>query len=859
MAAFWPADGLAIPPGNVLPYDPLLPLQEGGLSESALAPDGSILLRGDFTGINGVARPGVALLSPDGLVDKSFVPESAAISGPPQPVPFMPWPPLPPGSSLLALTNGTWIHSFPGHALAYRPEGTLDARYAFLNACDGDASVLFETGAALYFLRYSAEGRALKGYRNDTFERLPLNVDETWPVPAVGAAPATDGRLWVLGQEPIEGSPWLYWNLPPYHLFRVAADGEIDPTFDTVELPANRGYRIEPRVDGGFRLIHWYEPWPVLWPMSSYRSYAIDLYDANGVWERSRSAHLPQGVPLLLAEEASGALLHNLVEEHDGQRVYFLVRILADGSPDPDFRIPLEALSLHLLPDGRIHHSHVRRILPDGTPDPSWEPPQLLTDPAFDVLGMFADGGILIRQNKTPLDPSIHPLMSLDASLEPDGLFLPPPDLPAALSYHLTGDREAVLVVLRGIHEFPGGTRTRILRLNRDGSVDPDSPRHVPGSGFSVWVPDGEPIHAPYTGPFHVHPLPDGRMLVRYVLHEQPVPRFVLYRLLSDGSTDPDFSYTSAQHWMTSAFVLSDGRFLVHNNLHAQNGALIETFSFPSHGTPITELPDGRVALRFSDENNIPQLALWDLDDGMDPAFHTGFHAGTAIRHVWPLPDDSLMVEGHLNLSSGSRHLVRLYPDGRFDPTFMPPMPARTLPWTTGLWSVVRSGQLVSASFAHRARDTRISSASHMPDQDALLVAGDFTHLGETPRRGLALLSLHRVNAFTEWLEVLFAGSIPDTPEEYLEDYATGGDPFTPARPRTFRPVPDAVRTMWTPLNPDAADVEIEFEVSTDLEHWRTALPGEILSSPDPRGMRLSLSENFPSLFMRIRYRIAPE
>ena len=44
----------------------------GKVSAFALGPDGSILVGGDFTNLNGTAKSGLARLQPDGTVDSSF-------------------------------------------------------------------------------------------------------------------------------------------------------------------------------------------------------------------------------------------------------------------------------------------------------------------------------------------------------------------------------------------------------------------------------------------------------------------------------------------------------------------------------------------------------------------------------------------------------------------------------------------------------------------------------------------------------------------------------------------------------------------------------------------------------------------
>ncbi len=844
----------AIPPGGVLPDAPELAMARGTLSGSAVAPDGTVLLRGDFTHVNGIPRPGLAKLLPNGRLDAVFEPEAVAISGPDLPSGVIMLG-TPVSEPLVPLSDGTWVHSFPSHPLAYRPDGTRDLRYSFLSGHTGAPEILFETDSILYMFRGHPDGRRLEAYRRGTFERLPMADPASWPQPAVQAVPAADGRLWVLGREELDGSGPILWSQPPYVLFRVDADGALDPSFPPREFSRDRGYRILPRAGGAFRLIHWDDSWIRLWPSTPRTCYEIEAYDDSGALIHAYSRCDPFG-SLLLAEESDGSLLLKNTEIRDGQIFHELVRIHPDGTEDPDFRVALDVPVLHLLPDGRIHHSHVRRILPNGTPDPTWQAPDLATDPAATVLGTFADGGILIHRDLAPDGPAEHPLIVLDSSFQPDPAFQPPLDLPAAQSYQFTRDRQSLLVPLRGIHDFPDGTQTRILRLRRDGTIDPDSPRYLPRDG-SVWaIPGMEPVYSTYIGSFHVAPLPGGAMLVHYMLPDREVPSPVWQRLLSDGTPDPAFAFAGERRWFSGLFALDDGSFLLGQQLFAPDGSLRGTMDFPPHSTPMLELPDGRLVLRYFRDNNAQQLALWDLDSGVDPGFQSDFLDGTRINQVVPLPGDAWLVEGRLSVAGGFRRMVRLHADGRVDPTFVAPHFSRTLPWTTGLWNVVQGGEFVSAAFANRRRDARLNSLTVLPDFNALLVAGDFTHLDSHPRTGLGLLSLRRLETFQEWRECLLPGMPEEEAARHLEDYAAGADPSDPARPRGFQASPEAGREFRLFLNPDAADVAIDFDVSDDLRDWRSPLPGELTATEDPRGLRLGLTDAGPALFLRTRYRI---
>ncbi len=845
--ASWPGDVLAAAPVDVAAL--------GRIAGSAVAADGSVLLQGDFTRVDGIERPGLAKLLADGRLDTTFQPEAVAISGAAA-LPGIMIFGTPASGSFVVLHDGTWVWSALGHPLAYRPNGTLDPRYAFLSGEHGAGDILFETDTSLFLFREHPEGRRLEAFLRDTFEPQPLNALGSWPKPAIHVVPAADGGLWVCGGDAYDPLILGGWLRPPLVLFRVGGDGERDPLFTPRELGTGREYQMESRRDGGFRLVHWNAQWLGFTPVPSARCCVIDDYDAHGVLIASRTMCIPWGIPLLLAEEADGSLIHNVAEMHDGQYVHALVRCWPDGARDPDFRVPLEAFTLQLLPDGRIHHSHIRRVLSDGSPDPAWQPPAFTADPAVTAVGVFADGGILVNRHHLAGNPAPSSLIVLDADLQPDPLFNPPADLPAALSYHMAHDRMSVLVALRGIYEFPDETRTRILRLGRDGAVDPDSPRYLPLDGTIFFVsPDHDPVLTVYSGPFNLHALTGGAMLVHYMLPDREVPSFVLARLLADGTPDPAFSFSGGMGMLPAIFVLSDGSFIVNKNHFAPDGTSLGGLDFPQYGTPMAELPGGRIALRYYAQN-IQQLAIWDFESGVDPNFRTAFLDGTWIHQVIPLPDGAWIVKGNLRIPAGSRSLVRLYGDGRIDPTFIEPVASRTLPAFTGLLSVVRSGVLVEATHENRMRPARMDPLELRDHPHALLVAGDFTELNEQPRAGLGLVSLQHVDTFHAWREHLLEGGDEEDASEHLEDYATGVDPADATRALGWHGSSGVSRAFFLSLNPHATDVAIEWEASADLISWREVLPGELEISPEPHRLRVDLPGAAPFRFLRVRYRL---
>lgn len=84
-----------------------------------------------------------------------------------------------------------------------------------------------------------------------------------------GAIPASEGRLWILGQTMPKQTVWG-WEIPRYSLFRVDADGLLDSSFEPLELPEYNYYSIAERRGGkpmpglaklSLRQINTFEEW----------------------------------------------------------------------------------------------------------------------------------------------------------------------------------------------------------------------------------------------------------------------------------------------------------------------------------------------------------------------------------------------------------------------------------------------------------------------------------------------------------------------------------------------------------------------------------------------------------------------
>ncbi len=248
-----------------------------------------------------------------------------------------------------------------------------------------------------------------------------------------------------------------------------------------------------------------------------------------------------------------------------------IVRLLPDGSPDPDFRpvVKYGINAMALLPDGRIaiagefntvnqrRLDRVGVLLPDGSTDLSFDP----ADGADDTVhALVADreGRLLLggRFRSVRSRPIRHLARLLpDGRPDPDFQVTAPPDdevLAVAIDAEdriLAGGRFAVI---RGVPS------ARLARLGPDGAPDT---AFLPAHGV-----DGA-VHA-------ILPHPDGSVTVAgefSEFHSVPMPRVA--RLRSDGTLDPGFDPGSGPNGPVHALhPASDGRVWIAGGFTAFDG-----------------------------------------------------------------------------------------------------------------------------------------------------------------------------------------------------------------------------------------------------------------------------------------------
>ena len=214
------------PSGYSLPYFP----------ELTTLPNGDMLLFGDFTALNGQARPGLGRVSGTGALNTVFNPTNA------------PWQVAPSGGAYLAgvQPNGQPLIGWHDNNNSYlirlsATTGALDNSFSIGSGASNFRALLQANGQAIitgFFTSFNGQASPngllrllLNGQPDPSFNAaIPLSIGGVQP----------DGHL--LGVE-IPGPPPFGMPAPIVRIRRLNANGSLDTTFPTLQIPQGRAGR----------------------------------------------------------------------------------------------------------------------------------------------------------------------------------------------------------------------------------------------------------------------------------------------------------------------------------------------------------------------------------------------------------------------------------------------------------------------------------------------------------------------------------------------------------------------------------------------------------------------------------------
>lgn len=608
---------------------------DGSVESLLVQPDGRLLVGGSFTLVGATAQPQLARLETSGAIDASFRPTLDA-----------------PASTLALQADGKillggWFTQVGGQPRQYlarlNADGTLDAAFeppaldapAERIAVQADGRILLggnfsQVGAAtrLGLVRLNADGSVDAGF----------DAPPTGPVGGIVAQ--ADGRVVVAGVFLDSGGL--------ANLVRLNADGSRDAGFAAevdgfvAAVSAQTDGRL--LIAGTFGTVG-----------GVPRAFAARL-NLDGSLDASFDARANNEVQALLPQYDGKVVLGGGFTTIRGQAQKYLARLNADGSADVDFLAggdPIypgvigEIQTTATQPDGKIliggnldfvgavaggRHTALMRLNADGSVDPSFHVADFAVagDPPAATwvksIAIRPDGKILAGGSFDRVDDQVRTglaLFAADGTLDAD--FSPEilEDLSGAGTvYGIHREDAGALLIAGRFDQIDGVRRTGIARLRADGSVDP---RFDTGALDNV-------------GLYGAAALPDGRVLVN---GWQGVDYVNELRLLNaDGSMDTTF-WPLMDARIASFSRQDDGRILVSGEFQHIDGASARYFArLRADGTrdigfaapaangvmdTFAEQIDGSllIAGRFDSIDGQPRrgIARLDRDGVLDPAY----------------------------------------------------------------------------------------------------------------------------------------------------------------------------------------------------------------------------------------------
>ena len=595
---------------------------------SALQPDGKILVAGDFSIYNGVARSRIARLNADGSLDENFNPGT--------------------GTTGLTYINGSKIN-----AVALQPDGKIIIAGQF------DA---YGGAPRNSLARLNADGSLDNSFvpdippMLDTISQLPYAIIYTVAVKA-------DGKIIVGGVFSYSGNP----NDREF-VIQYNADGSRDDGFNANIAGTNRPMAYVSKL--------------LVQPDNKILVLGVeaDQFGTNSFIYRLNTDGTEDNT---FATRISGSFYKDAALQADGKivitgtfngyctypcnptpsSIYNIVRVNADGTLDNSFAPPnfetTPVNSVAIQPDGKIiagcfldvnnngvgFKKYATRLNTDGTLDASFDGGSAGENESSLTLSVLIqpDGKVLVAGQFDIISNEHHIVrLNSNGSLDNGAGFN---SFDGVTSMALQADGK--IITAGNFTSYNSVPRNQILRLMDDGSLDES---YNPGALF----------HPLITISGLLKQADDKIITLGGTTYAVPEYQNRIARINTDGSLDNSFNTGLGAHFI--------------GNLIGQEG-------YGAIPNCALQQPDGKilVAGNFTGFNNtaINQIARLNTDGSIDGSFNPG--AGIVQSTVYPeiksmalLPDGKIMIAGSFNNYNGTscNSIALLNSDGSIDAGF---------------------------------------------------------------------------------------------------------------------------------------------------------------------------------------------
>ena len=413
-----------------------------------------------------------------------------------------------------------------------------------------------------------------------------------------------------------------------------------------------------------------------------------------------------------------------------------IARLNADGSLDTGFDPGLGAsntiLSITVQADGKIiiggdftsyngtGRNRIARLNTDGSLDISFNPGSGTNNTIYSTA-MQADGKMIIGGQFTSYNgvgrnniARLNTDGSLDTGFDPGtGANAP--------VYSTAVQADGKIIIAGNFNRYNGTGRSRIARLNADGSIDTG---FDPGTGANAWILSTA-VQA------------DGKIIIggAFTSYNGTV-RNSIARLNADGSLDTGFDPgAGASTEIHSITMQADGKIIIG-------------------GTFISYNYIGR-----------SRIARLNADGSLDTGFNPGSGANNNIYSTYVQADGKVIIGGSFTSYNGTvrNRIARLNADGSLDTGFNPGTGANGTTWSINVQAdgkIIIGGSFTSYNGTVRNRIARLNAdgsldtlfnpgsgannsiySSAMQADGKIIIAGNFTSYNGTGRIRIARLN----------------------------------------------------------------------------------------------------------------------
>jgi uncharacterized delta-60 repeat protein len=623
-----------------------------------LQPDGKIIIGGDFTQFNGVARSGIARLNSDGSVDSNFT-IGTGFNGRVYTIFIQP--------DGKILVGGDFI-GFNGVSRPYSARlettGTLDLSYfpgfqgggvrSIVSTSDG--SIYLAGGFTFSIVKLTSSGAPVGNWCQCAISGLVFSLFVQ-----------SDDKLLIGGKFQFV-SPFG----SRYDLVRINPIGEIDNTFAFTGLTINNYIlSISPQEDGKILIA------------GNFQTQRSNVARLNSNGSLDFSFITAPNAPLwnVLALPDGKAIVGGEFTSINGIARNYLAQLNSDGSYEvmgsgADFTIYSLAVQENqkILVGGSFtsyngaFSSRITRLNSDGSRDASFNT-GTGTNGGIVAKAIQTDGKILVGGNFTTFNNISRNRI---ARLNPDGsndgsfnigtgangvvriIFLQP---------------DGKIIIGGDFTSFNGVSRNYIARLNSDGSLD---------TSFSPGTGANERVYA-------LNVQSDGKILIGGNFTSYGgTTRNYLARLNSNGSIDATFAPSSGANstvWTIS--LQSDGKIIIGGNFTTYNGI---------------------------SRNSIARL---DTNGALDTSFNPGTGAVSLVLKSEIQPNGKIIIAGQFTNYDGITRgrVARINSDGTLDASFNSNSGANNHIWSLALQAdgnVLIGGDFTGYSNISRVRIARV-------------------------------------------------------------------------------------------------------------------------------------------------------